>query len=274
MTESPPALRLEGVTTGYGGRPVLRELTLSVRRGELVGVIGPNGSGKSTLLKTLSGWLPVQSGQALVEGLPVGSYSASERARRVAVVAQHLEPTFAFSVWDLVTMGRYAHQGPFRAPTETDRAVVERSLERTGCTHLRNRLITELSGGELQRVIIARALAQQSPILLLDEPTSHLDLQHQLRIARLLRDLHQQEGLTVLWVSHDLNLASEFCDRLILLNQGRIEADGPPEAVVIESLLWTAYEVEAPVQPNPLSGRPHVLFTRESLLVPPTGGDG
>jgi len=256
-------LELDRATAGYEGSVVLDGLSLAVACGELVGVIGPNGSGKSTLVKTLSGWLPLMSGRALVQGKPVGQYSAAERAKTVAVVAQNAELPFAFSVWDVASMGRYAHLGPFRSETRQDREIVERSLELTGCARLRDRLITNLSGGERQRVMVARALAQQASILLLDEPTNHLDLHHQLGFARLLLELHETEKLTVLWVSHDLNLASEFCERLLLITEGNVTADGPPADVLTADVIHRAYGLRVPVQPNPLTGRPQVILANQ-----------
>jgi iron complex transport system ATP-binding protein len=269
-----PALELDQATAGYDGSVVLNGLSVSVARGELVGVIGPNGSGKSTLVKTLSGWLPIMSGRALVQGKPVGQYSATERAKTVAVVAQNIELPFAFSVWDVAMMGRYAHLGPFRAETRQDREVVERSLELTDCARLRERLITNLSGGERQRVMVARALAQQASILLLDEPTNHLDLHHQLGFARLLVELHETEGLTVLWVSHDLNLASEFCERLLLVTEGNVTADGPPHDVLTADVIHGAYGIRVPVQPNPLTGRPQVILANQRLATTATREGG
>lgn len=254
-----PALQLDRATVGYGGAAVLENLSLTVQPGQLVGVIGPNGSGKSTIVKTLGGWLSPMAGEALIHGRPLHSFPATERARAVAVVAQHVELSFAFSVWDVAMMGRYAHLGSFRAVSGDDRDVVERSLRLTGCEHLRRRLITQLSGGELQRVMIARALAQQAGIMLLDEPTNHLDLQHQMGICRLLAELHEGERLTVLWVSHDLNLASEFCERLILLADGDVAADGTPEQVITEDRLAETYGIRVPVQANPLTGRPQII---------------
>jgi len=258
-----PALQTESLTVGYEGAAVLRDLSLTVAAGELVGVIGPNGSGKSTLVKTLSGWLAPAAGEARLLGKPVRSYRPLERARRLAVVAQQTDLPFDFTVWEVVLMGRYAHLGPFRPQTSTDRAVVERALELTACTALRDRPVTHLSGGERQRVMIARALAQEAEVLLLDEPTNHLDLQHQLGICRLLRALHAKRRLTVLWVSHDLNLASEFCQRLVLLQDGEVIAEGPPAEVVTAERLREAYGVEVPVQPNPLSGRPQVILVNQ-----------
>jgi len=255
-----PALEFESATVGYDDLIVLKDFALHIAAGELVGMIGPNGSGKSTILKALSGWLPIGTGRALIHGKSVTSYSAAERARNLAVVPQQADVSFAFSVWDLAMMGRYAHLGPFRPVTGEDRDIVEHCLHVTGCSDLRNRLITQLSGGERQRVMIAQALAQQAPILLLDEPTNHLDLHHQLGISRLLSELHTTERLTIVWVSHDLNLASEFCDRLILLADGHVRADGTPAQVLTGALLRDAYGVDVPIRPNPLSGKPQVIL--------------
>lgn len=261
MQPTEPFFVCSGVSAAYDGAQVLRNVDLSIASGEMLGVIGPNGSGKSTLLRVLSGALPPVCGGAMVAGRDILRLRARERAKLVGVVGQETALTFAFPVWDLVAMGRHAHLAPLSGLTAHDRDVVRWALERTDCLHLRQRLITELSGGELQRVIIARALAQEPRALLLDEPTSQLDLNHQLEIGCLLRDLNRERGMTIVWVSHELNLAAEFCERIVMVADGGVIADGPPEHVITEELLRRLYGVAVPVIPNPRSGRPHVLLS-------------
>lgn len=260
MQGTEPFFVCSGVSAAYDGAPVLQNVDLAIGPGEMLGVIGPNGSGKSTLLRVLSGALTPLCGRALLAGREVHRMRARERAKLVGMVSQETSLTFAFSVWDLVAMGRHAHLSLLSGLTAHDRDVVRWALERTDCLHLRQRLVTELSGGELQRVIIARALAQEPRALLLDEPTSQLDLNHQMEIGSLLRDLHSERGITIVWVSHDLNLAAEFCERIVMVADGGVIADGPPEQVITEELLERLYKVAVPVIPNPLSGRPHVLL--------------
>jgi iron complex transport system ATP-binding protein len=261
MQPTEPFFVCSGVSAAYDGAQVLRDVDLSVAPGEMLGVIGPNGSGKSTLLRVLSGALTPAAGRTTLAGRDVQRMRARERARLVGMVGQQTNLTFSFAVWDLVAMGRHAHLAPLSGLTEHDREVVRWALERTDCLHLRQRLVTELSGGEVQRVTIARALAQEPRALLLDEPTSQLDLNHQLEIGGLLRDLNRERGITIVWVSHELNLAAEFCERIVMVADGGVVADGVPAQVITEELLGQLYGVAVPVIENPLSGRPHVLLS-------------
>jgi iron complex transport system ATP-binding protein len=263
MTAPPaPLLQALDLHAAYEGAPVLQGLNLTLAAGEMAGLLGPNGSGKSTLLRVLCGLMRPRQGEVRLAGQPLRDYSPRRRAQQIALVPQYATIPFAFPVVDVVAMGRHPHLGLTQPLGPADWQAVNNALQRTDCVPLRERLVTELSGGELQRVLIARALAQEPRALLLDEPTAHLDINHQLEIARLLRQLHRDEGLTVLWVSHDLNLAGEFCDRLLLLAEGTIRADGPPGAVLTAELLHEAYGVQLPLAPNPLTGRPQVLLSR------------
>jgi len=256
-----PLLRLRHLSASYDVREVLRGLDLEIPVGQLVGLLGPNGSGKSTLLRVIAGLLGPSQGTVALAGRNLAQYGARERARRVALVPQSVALPFAFSVFDVVAMGRHPHLGLLGTAGQLDFAIIHEALRQTDCLELQERLATELSGGELQRVIIARALAQEPQLLLLDEPTAHLDLNHQLDIARLLRQLNREHALTVLWVSHDVNLAAEFCDRLVMLQAGQIVADGPPAAVVTSDIVKRVYGLRAPVNPNPLSGRPQIVLS-------------
>lgn len=255
-----PILSTSALHASYGGEPVLRGLDLALRPGEMVGLLGPNGSGKSTLLRVLAGLLPAHSGRVELAGSELRDYSARARARLIGLVPQYATIPFAFSVHDVVAMGRNPYLGLLEGLGPDDREAVRTALERTDCAHLRERLVTELSGGELQRVIIARALAQEPRLLLLDEPTAHLDLNHQLEIARMLRQLNREQGLTVLWVSHDLNLAAEFCERLVLLQGGIVVTEGPPAEVISAHWLGQVYGLRLPIAQNPRSGRPQVVI--------------
>ncbi len=258
-----PFFCCQAAHAAYDGTEVLRGADLAIETGEIVGIIGPNGSGKSTLLRLLAGTLAPTRGRVSLLGREAHALRPRERARIVGVVQQHAPVTFAFSVWDVVAMGRHAHLGPLQGLGPEDRDAVRGAVAAADCTHLRDRLVTELSGGELQRVTIARALAQSPRALLLDEPTSHLDLNHQLETGVLLRRLNREQEMTVVWVSHDLNLAAEFCRRIVVLAEGRIVADGPPGEVITEALIADLYGVHVPVVPNPVSGRPQVVLTAE-----------
>ncbi len=264
MTPSTTAiLQASALHASYGGTEVLRLVDLSLPPGEMAGLLGPNGSGKSTLLRVLSGLLAPKSGSVTLAGSDLHSHTARQRARLIGLVPQYAHIPFAFSVTDVVAMGRNPYLRLLQSPGADDQAAIAAALERTDCLHLRERLVTELSGGELQRVIIARALAQEPRVLLLDEPTAHLDLNHQLDIANMLRQLNREQGLTVLWVSHDLNLAAEFCERLVMLKDGKVLADGTPDEVITPQWLADIYGLKLPVASNPGSGRPQVIIQAE-----------
>jgi iron complex transport system ATP-binding protein len=256
-----PRIQADGITAGYGAQPVLKNVSLTLMPGEMVGLIGPNGAGKSTLLRVLSRTLPPQQGQVRLDGEPVRKIKSREIARRIAFVPQ-TEPTlFDFTVRDVVLMGRHAHLNGLSGETERDFAAATQAMALTDTLPLADRLITELSGGEHRRVLIARALAQEAPTLLLDEPTAHLDITHQADVLAIIRRLADREGTAVLVALHDLNLAAEFCDRLILLAKGAILADGPPDVVMTSQNLELAYGASVSISRNPVSGKPFILST-------------
>ena len=244
----------------YDGTEVLRGVDLHLRPGDFVGIIGPNGSGKSTLLRALSGTLHPSRGEIILFGRSLSRLSRREIARRIAVIPQDSPMLFAFSVLDIVLMGRTPHIGRLRGVDERDLEIALRALERTDTLHLKDRLITELSGGERQRVVIARALAQEPEVLFLDEPTSHLDLNHQVEIFDLLYHLNVETGLTVLCVTHDLNLSSEYCERIVLLKEGQIVDSGPPEQIITAENIRSVYGAEVIVERNPIGRAPHVVI--------------
>ncbi len=249
-----PAVALTGLTAGYPGRPVLRDVTWQVQPGERVAVLGPNGAGKTTLLRVLTGLLKPQAGTVRLFGAALGGMPAADRARLLAVVPQELETPMAFTVSELVMIGRTTVLPRWAPPAATDRAAVEQALAATDVAHLADRLLTELSAGEKQRALVAMALAQEPRIMLMDEATAHLDFNHRLEIMALIERLHAAHGLTVVMTSHDLNLAAEFFPRLVLLDAGGIVADGPPEAVLTEPLLQRVYRCALRVQVNPANG--------------------
>ncbi|HEX2485934.1 MAG TPA: ABC transporter ATP-binding protein [Myxococcota bacterium] len=243
------ALALEGIELSLGGRPVLRGASLDVAPGELLGLVGRNGAGKSSLLRVASGVLRPDAGRVRVGADPLEALSRREVARRVAVVAQDSEIAFAFSAGELALMGRSPHLGLLGFETARDRAIAHAALARLGIDAFAERSVLELSGGERQLVLVARALAQEAPILLLDEPTAHLDLPHQLRVLGIAREL-AREGRAVLAVSHDLSLLARYCDRLALLSDGRIET-GPAEQLLRPDLLRAAFGVEVDLLRGP-----------------------
>jgi iron complex transport system ATP-binding protein len=238
---SNPLIATQDLSCGYSGREVLKDVQLTLMPGSITALLGPNGSGKSTLLKTLCGSLPPLSGQVLLNGEEMGRLSYSEIGRRVAFVPQEEHPTFKFLVREIVLMGRMPHSGGFWDSPD-DKAKAEEAMRAADCLDLQHRPVTELSGGERQRTLIARALAQEAPALLLDEPTSHLDVGHQLDLARLLKAL-AAEGRAVLAAVHDLNFASILADRAVLLGSSGIAMDAPCEAALESDALSDVYGV-------------------------------
>jgi iron complex transport system ATP-binding protein len=256
------------ITVGYTETPVLRDVSLSAARGQFIGLVGPNGSGKSTLLRALSRVLAPSRGQVLLDGVDVCRMPARDLARRLAVVAQDNPVHFDFAVRDVVLMGRAPHLPRFGLERPQDYAIAEQCMELTSTALLADRPITALSGGERQRCMIARALAQEPEVLLLDEPTAHLDIAHQIEILDLTRKLTASRGLATLVVLHDLNLAGQYCDHLVLLAEGRVIATGRPQEVVTETHIREAYGAEVQVRLHPTTGRPYVtLLSRMPISV-------
>ena len=236
------AIEAKGLVAGYPGQqPIIQEIDFQLHPGEILGIVGPNGAGKSTLLKTLCGLIQPISGQVHIHGQPINSYSSREFASQVATVLQSSPDGLPFTVIEYVSQGRYPHVGALGKMGEQDQAAVEMSLEECAITDLVERNISELSAGEAQRTSLAQALAQKSPILLLDEPNVHLDLQHQEHLAKVLRHKAKEEGKALIIVLHDLPMAKELCDRVMLLHEGKILSVGAPEEVLSPQNLQQAY---------------------------------
>lgn len=243
-TAEAPAFRLSDVAAGYRGREVLRGVSLEVARGERLALVGPNGVGKSTLLRVLTGVVTPTRGSVRLAGDPLASFDRRSIARRIAVVPGDASLPFATRVSGVVALGRLPYLDPLRGPRADDRAAVEAALEVTGIAHLRDRDARELSLGERQLVLVAMAVAQQTPILVLDEPTVHLDLAHQVAMMDLLADLNRRHGTTIIAVLHDIALAAHFFPRMVVLGGGRIVGDGPPEQVLTRTTLRATFGVE------------------------------
>ena len=241
-TAKGPALSAANISLTYSnGIRALDSVSLNVAHGEFLAVIGPNGSGKSTLLRALSGLQAIDEGSISLEGQALTALDSPERARRVALVPQSLDVLPGYSVSDFVLHGRYAHLSSWGLFSRHDRDVARECLRRVGAAEFLDRAMNEMSGGERQRVLIARALAQESRTILLDEPTSALDLKHQLVVYRLIFEMHRHAGRTIVVVTHDLNLASQFADRLVLMLNGKIVSDGTPANVLRRDVLETVY---------------------------------
>lgn len=239
-----PIVRLTEVTVTYRGRDVLHRVDLAIEPGERVALIGPNGAGKSTLLRVASGLLRPAGGYAELAGLPVAMLERLEVARRLAVVPQQATLPFATRVEEVVGLGRLPHEHPVRGARPADRAAIAAAVDRVGVGHLLGRDVRELSLGERQLVLIALAVAQAAPLLVLDEPTVHLDLRHQVSAMDLLVDLNERDGTTILAVLHDLGLAAHFFPRLVLLDGGRVVADGPPGEVLAPERIRDVFGVD------------------------------
>ncbi|HEX3045538.1 MAG TPA: ABC transporter ATP-binding protein [Bacillota bacterium] len=269
MNESKPEIEVQELAFQYYNQPpLLKDLTFTITKGSFTGILGPNGSGKTTLLKCLTKLLPPRKGRIILGEQDLTRLSVREIARKVGVVPQKWEANYAFTAKDLVLMGRFAHQKRFQAETAQDLAVAQEAMLATNTWKLAERPVTEMSGGELQRVIIAQALAQNPDILLLDEPTASLDINHQLEICDLIKDLTASRNLTVVAVFHDLNLAAQYCDRIILLKQGRLFAIGETPAVLTESNLNQVYETKVRVETDPGSGKPFInIYGREKAFL-------
>jgi iron complex transport system ATP-binding protein len=249
--------------SGNGSTWVIEGMKFTVNQGEIVGVIGPNGSGKSSLLKLLTKLIRPQEGSIRLFGAELGTLSRESIARQVAYMPQDLSYDFPFSVLDMVLMGRF----PYRRSglwnlvgweRQEDLAVAEDAMAQTDVTHLANRMIDTLSAGERQRVLLARALAQVPRVLMLDEPTAHLDLNHQLDVCRILKRIHTQLQMTVLLVSHDINLASQYCDRILVMKAGAVVCFGSPREVIHPQVLAEVYGCQVLVDAHPETGLPRV----------------
>lgn len=252
-------LEVNDVDSYYGTKKVLEKVDFSVDKGEFFGVIGPNGSGKTTLLRCISGVLKPRSGVVRVNGLNVYTLGERKIAKHIAVVPQASAINFSFTALEIVMMGRNPHISRFRMENERDYKIAENAMELTNTKHLALRPIDTLSGGEQQRVIIARALAQEPKLLLLDEPTVHLDISHQLEIMELIRRLNRDNDIVVVAVFHDLNLAAQYCNRLMLLDSGKVSSIGTPHDVLTPENIRKTYHVDVLVKEHPLSSSLYVI---------------
>ncbi len=253
-------IRVEHLHLGYEDRSVLADLNFQFEAGEFVGILGPNGSGKSTLLHALSGLLAPQSGSIIIQDKPLGSIASRLRAQILAVVPQSSDVRFPFPCLEIVLMGRYPHRRRLGSLTDEDLIRALKAMRRTTTDHLTERPVTEVSGGERQRVVIARALAQDPQMLLLDEATSSLDVRKKLEIFEILKLLNETKGLTVLCAMHDLNLAALYCRRLIFLKDGGIVNDGPTAEVFTPATLARVYETPMEVRQHPVHHRPYAVM--------------
>lgn len=269
-------LSAEALTIRYRDRIIVPRLDLVIPPGRITAIVGPNGCGKSTLLKALTRLIPAKEGRVVLDGTELRSRSAKDLARTIGLLPQSPTAPEGIAVADLVSRGRHPHQKAFARFTAHDGEVVAGALAATGTAELADRPVDELSGGQRQRVWIAMALAQETDILLLDEPTTFLDLSHQIDVLDLLADLNQLQGTTIVMVLHDINLAARYADHLIAMRAGEIVADGPPGDVLTEELISEVFDLHAVVMTDPVSGTPIIIPRgRHHLLeVPATPATG
>jgi iron complex transport system ATP-binding protein len=256
-------LKTDKIKFSYDQEKILKGIDLEIKAGAFIGIIGPNASGKSTLLKNMSKTLKADSGSVYLDHKLLNDYNSLELAKKMAVVPQNTEVNFNFNVYDIIMMGRHPYQKRWSGLSQEDKQIVKEVMKVTDTLKLKTKLINELSGGERQRVIIARALAQKPDILLLDEPTSSLDINYQGEIYDLLKYLNQEFNLTIITVSHDLNLTAQYCEELLLLKEGKIFASGPAEEVLTEENIKAVYNAEVIIKTNPLSEKPFVTLVPE-----------
>jgi iron complex transport system ATP-binding protein len=253
-------LEVQNISIGYGESEIVKGVSFTLRNGEILAILGANGAGKTTLLKSLNAGLPNAIGEILLDGKSLKDFSRREIAQKIAVIAQETETKFPVRVLEFVLAGRFAHGNAFGWETESDLQIAENALQICDLADFESRQMNMLSGGERQRVVLARALATQARILLLDEPTANLDLAHQALMFRLVRERCRTRDAASIVITHDLNLASEFADEILLLKKGKVVAKGKPEAVLTARNLREVFDVEVFLDANPASGKPRITM--------------
>lgn len=259
------AIKIQQIQCGYGQKFAIRNVSFEVPKGKLTSIVGPNGAGKTTLFRAITGMLPLQAGEILIDGEPIHRMNHKTMAKHLAIVNQTVEADY-ISIEDYVLLGRLPYHAPLQLfESASDFVIAEECMRLTGVWEKRRKLMNQLSGGEQQLAAIARALTQQTDILLLDEPTSHLDISHQMKILNLVQRLNRERNLTVLLIIHDLNLSGEFSDQLVMLKAGSVHTTGTPEEVLTYENIETVYDTLVVTQKNPLSGKPCVFPVSDTM---------
>jgi iron complex transport system ATP-binding protein len=252
-------LKINNLSVFYGDRQILYDIQLEVESGEIVVLLGPNGAGKSTLIRSISGVIPIRKGNIFVDQKDVTSLSTMERARHISVVPQAVSIPPAFTVWETVLLGRTPYLNFLGQTSAKDEAIARQALEQVDVLHLIEKRMNEISGGEQQRVLLARTLAQDTPILLMDEPTTHLDISHQVDLLKLITNQAREKNLTVLIALHDLNLASMFADRIAIVQNGLLCVAGTPRETLTSEIINSVYNVPVQVVSHPQTGAPFII---------------
>ncbi len=275
-------VRVNELNVSFGRHEILRDINLDIKKGEFVTILGPNGSGKTTLLKSISNLIKTGKDVIWVDNQDVFLLKAKEKARKLSVVPQNTDVTYEFTCYDVVMMGRYPHINRLKGETQKDKDAANSAMETTNVYYLKDRLFTEISGGERQRVILAQAIAQEPQVILLDEPISNLDPQYQIEILDTIKKLSIEKKLTVIAVLHDLNLASMYSDQVILMDRGEIFQKGTAEEVLTKENIKKVFDADVLVSPSPVINKPHIYSksrgffqkTREKLHIVCGGGSG
>lgn len=251
-------LRAENLSAGYENGDVIKNISFVMNRGDFLTIMGPNGSGKSTLIKALQGLLRNVSGRVEVEALDLSELKPGQAAKKIAYVPQTTDSSFDFSVQEIVMMGRYIHQTRWGRSSDSDLRTIQEVMALAEINDLRHKKLAHLSGGEKQRVLIARALAQDAPLLFLDEPSSHLDINYQVEIYKILKRLQFEKGKTILSTEHNINLAIPYSQRILLLKDGQIHALGPPDRLITQENIREVFQAEVDIRQNPRTGLPEI----------------
>lgn len=254
-------LEIQDLTAGYGNGDIIKNISFSLNKGEFLSVLGRNGSGKSTMIKAIQGLLMDVSGKISIDGKDMSSHKPRELAQKMAYVPQMFEVSFEFTVEEIILMGRYVHQGKFTGITAADKSIIEEIMDLTKTTQLKDKKIAHLSGGERQRVFIARALAQDTPLLFLDEPSAHLDINYQVEIYQILNRLQEEKNKTILAAEHNINLAVPYSQRLLFLQNGRIHSLGSPIELITKQNIQEVFHTDVDVRKNLHSGLPEISLT-------------
>ncbi|MGG7178263.1 ABC transporter ATP-binding protein [Clostridium paraputrificum] len=251
-------IEARNIKVGYEGKTIIQDLSLKIGKGEVVSIIGPNGSGKSTLLKSLSKLLKREAGEVLILDKSIDSMKNNDVAKALSMLSQQNSSPEDITVKQLVYYGRIPHKKWFESKNTEDEEIVNWSLEQTGVAHYADRKVVSLSGGERQRVWLAMALAQKTKILFLDEPTTYLDMGHQLELMELVQEINKKFDMTIVMVLHDLNQAARYSSRVVIMKDGEIVADGKPEEVIVKDIIHSVYNVKCSIQKDPINNKPQI----------------
>jgi len=254
-------LEIQDLSAGYGNGEIIKNMTFSLNKGEFLSILGRNGSGKSTMIKAIQGLLRDRSGKVWVDGKDVFSLKSRDLAKKIAYVPQLFQVSFEFTVEEIILMGRYVHQAKFAGITATDKRILEEIMSLTETTPLKDKKIAHLSGGERQRVFIARALAQDTPLLFLDEPSAHLDINYQVEIYQILKRLQEEKNKTILSAEHNINLAVPYSQRILFLKSGRIHSLGSPTELITKQNIQAVFQTDVDIRKNLHSGLPEISLT-------------